>query len=248
MARETGRYYGADHHEAFFSAKDFSDNIDDAVYYNDEPISDPIQVVNLALTREARKEVAVVLGGDGGDELFGGYSRYYYAALIDRFQKAPLIVQKAAFSLFKNFSKNKTATDKLRLPQGFKRYLAFMVQKDEVLGKVLKSELFKKESTDLFFDKNYYLGAIKNDSAKQMMYLDLKTWLVDESLMRTDRMTMGYGLEERVPILDHRIAELAFRIPTRFKIKGKDRGKEIFKEAGIGYKLIADKIQRYNDM
>ncbi len=63
------------------------------------------------------------------------------------------------------------------------------------------------------------------------MYLDLLTWLPDESLIRSDKMTMAFGLEERVPILDHRLVEFAFRIPTKYKVRGKKDNKWIFREA-----------------
>jgi len=63
------------------------------------------------------------------------------------------------------------------------------------------------------------------------MYLDLLTWLSDESLIRSDKMTMAFGLEERVPILDHRLVEFAFRIPTKYKVRGKKNNKWIFREA-----------------
>ena len=67
------------------------------------------------------------------------------------------------------------------------------------------------------------------------MYLDLLTWLPDESLIRSDKMTMAWGLEERVPILDHRLVELAFRIPTKYKVRGKKNNKWIFREAMKDY-------------
>ena len=63
------------------------------------------------------------------------------------------------------------------------------------------------------------------------MYLDFSTWLPDESLTRSDKMTMAFGLEERVPILDHRLVEFAFRIPTKYKVRGKKNNKWIFQEA-----------------
>lgn len=67
------------------------------------------------------------------------------------------------------------------------------------------------------------------------MYLDLLTWLPDESLIRSDKMTMASGLEERVPILDHRLVEFAFKIPTRYKVRGKKYNKWIFREAMKDY-------------
>ncbi|PIR57618.1 MAG: asparagine synthase (glutamine-hydrolyzing) [Parcubacteria group bacterium CG10_big_fil_rev_8_21_14_0_10_38_31] len=235
LARETARYYKSDHHEIMVSEKDILDNIEEAVYYADEPIPDPIQVVNLLLSHEAKKEVATVLGGDGGDELFGGYHRYYYGNIIDRFQKLPAALKKTALFGLDNFSNNSKLIEKLKSRRAHERYLSFMIEKDNVLNRVLKKDIFNKEEVFSFFADNYPVDFGKFDSPKEMMFFDLKTWLPEQSLMRTDKMSMAYGLEERVPILDHRLVELAFRIPSTMKIKGKEEGKHVFKEAMKDY-------------
>ena len=211
------------------------DNMEDAVYFSDEPIPDPIQIVNLLLSQEAKKEVAVVLGGDGGDELFGGYHRYYYGKVIDRFQKLPSFLQKLSLFGLDNFSGNNSLAKKFRSLEAHERYLSFMVEKDAVLDRVLRKDIFKEKAVYSFFEKKYPVNFGKFDSPKEMMFFDLKTWLPDESLMRTDKMSMAYGLEERVPILDHRLVELAFRIPSEMKIAGKEKGKSVFKEAMKDY-------------
>lgn len=106
-----------------------------------------------------------------------------------------------------------------------------MFQKEEEIGKILNKEINQIGRTNKFFKNNYFKQYSSGDFEKDFMLIDLKTWLADESLMRTDKMTMAFGLEQRVPILDHQLVELAMRIPSKFKIKNKLEGKAIFKEA-----------------
>lgn len=235
LARKTAQYYKSDHNEIMVSEKDILDNIEDAVYFSDEPIPDPIQIVNLLLSREARKDVATVLGGDGGDELFGGYHRYYYGNVIDRFQKLPAVLRKIILFGLDNFSGNDELVKKFKSLKAHEKYLSFMVEKNKTLDRVLKKDIFKERAVYSFFAENYHVDFGKFDTPKEMMFFDLKTWLTDESLMRTDKMSMACGLEERVPILDHRLVELAFRIPSKMKINGKEKGKAIFREAMKDY-------------
>ncbi|MBU3922732.1 asparagine synthase (glutamine-hydrolyzing) [Patescibacteria group bacterium] len=191
LARKTSKIYNTEHYELLVNSKDVLENLEKVVYHMDEPVAEPTQIATYLLAELAKKHVDVVLGGDGGDELFGGYKRYYYAHLLR----------------FIPFLKSKLHTK-------------FMLQDEKEIKKIL---LNTKNTTKSFFSKNY----LKNG----LMFADLKTWLPDESLMRSDKMTMANGLEERVPILDHQLVELGFKTPNRFKMKDTDQGKEIFIEA-----------------
>lgn len=104
-----------------------------------------------------------------------------------------------------------------------------MGQKSKILSRVFKQET-REDLTEEFLKEQYPENKFK-DHEKYLMYLDLLTWLPDESLIRSDKMTMAFGLEERVPILDHRLIEFAFKIPTKYKIRGKKNSKWIFREA-----------------
>ncbi|MCP6718275.1 MAG: asparagine synthase (glutamine-hydrolyzing) [Patescibacteria group bacterium] len=231
FARQTSKYYNTSHHELLISDIDARDNIEKAIWHMEEPVPNPIQIATFLLAKEAKKEVAVVLGGDGGDELFGGYPRYYYSQLIDRFQLFPSFLRKnfLPYSLLELIFQKKDLKEKLNIPPGASRYLLHMGQKAEILSQVLNKK-FDEDLTKDFLKRHYPENKFK-DQTKYLMYLDLSTWLPDESLIRSDKMTMAFGLEERVPILDHRLVELAFRIPTRYKVKGKRNNKWIFQEA-----------------
>lgn len=230
LARQTSQFYKTDHHELLVSDIDARDNIEKVIWHMEEPVPNPTQIPTFLLAKEVKKDVAVVLGGDGGDELFGGYSRYYYSRLIDYYQILPQFLRRIIPSyIFQLFSKRENLKGKLNTPAGVSRYLLFMSQKSEILSQVLNREM--KENLTQDFLKKIYPENTFRDKEKYLMYLDLFTWLTDESLIRSDKMTMAFGLEERVPILDQRLVEFAFRIPTKYKIRGLKSWKWIFKEA-----------------
>jgi len=230
LARQTSRYYGTDHHELLISGADARNNIEKVIWHMEEPIPNPIQIATFLLAKEAKKEVSVVLGGDGGDEIFGGYPRYYYSKLIDIYQLSPSFLRKNILPYFlERVLNKKNLREKLNTPYGVERYLLFMGQKAEVISQVLNQEM-QHGLTEDFLKKQYPEDKFR-DPRKYLMYLDLLVWLTDESLIRSDKMTMAFGLEERVPILDHRLVELAFRIPTQYKVRGTKDNKWIFRKA-----------------
>jgi len=144
LARKTSKYYGTEHYELLINSKDVLENLEKVIYHMDEPIAEPTQIATYLLSKLAKKHVDVVLGGDGGDELFGGYKRYYYAYLFRFFP----------------FLKSKLHTK-------------LMFQDEKEVRRILKNT---KNTTKKFFRKNYLKHGL--------VFSDLKTWLVDESLMR----------------------------------------------------------------
>lgn len=233
MAKRVSQDYQTDHRELLISAQDILDNIEKVIYHLDEPVSNATQIATLLLAKFAKQETAVVLGGDGGDELFGGYPRYHYSRMASQWQRLPeffrnnFLVRQIVNSFGKHYSKN-NLWDKINTPAGVKRYLLFMSQKDNLIEEFLKPKFFKKDLTENFYNQ-YFQSYSGNDFEKRFIMADLQTWLVNESLMRTDKMTMAFGLEERVPILDYRLVELSAKIPSKYKIK--NGGKYIFKKA-----------------
>jgi len=230
LAKETSQYFQTDHHQLLINDLDARDNLEKVIWHMEEPVPNPIQIPTFLLAKEAKKEVAVVLGGDGGDEIFGGYPRYYFSKLIDHYQLLPSFLRKSILPpILELFIKKKNLKQKLNIPPGASRYLLHLGQKSEILSQVISRE-FTFELAENFLKDRYPENKFR-DQRKYLMYLDLLTWLPDESLIRTDKMTMAQAVEERVPILDHRLVEFAFQIPTSYKIKGKKSWKWIFKEA-----------------
>ncbi len=237
LAAETAKYYKTDHHELMIGPEDVFLNLEKIAWHLDEPNGNHTAVAIFLLSQLAKKDVAVVLGGDGGDELLGGYPRYLFSKLIGEYQKLPYVGRRGFDVFLKIIGKGKYR-EKLSL-SGVDRITGFMSLKDELLSRVLRPEVFEPFNTKQYFSGlllQYPEDLIHSDFEKVFMDIDRKTWLVDDSLMRTDKMSMAHALEARVPILDKRLVEISQRIPTSRKIKGK-RGKVIFREAFKDYLL-----------
>lgn len=230
LAGRTAKYFGAAHHELKISGGDVLENIEKVIYQMDEPVSNPTQAATYLLSKFASETVKVVLGGDGGDEIFGGYDRYRLSKMISFYQKLPNFTRATADSAIGIFKAS--LAEKLKLKPDAERYLSFMVEEPSDSEKAVKKEfLGSGKILQQYFNENYFnTKKFGKDFENAFMEADLKAWLIDESLMRSDKMTMAWGLEERVPFLDHRLIELGFRIPSRYKLSLKNT-KIIYKEA-----------------
>jgi len=237
-ARQTAKYFKTNHHEFVLSAADIKNNLAKAIYHLDEPISNHIQAVNLLLARYTTERVKVTLGGDGGDELFGGYERYYYSYLIDKLQRFPRALRRNFFAelLFKLGGK-RDLYKKLNSAPGIERYLSFFAQKENLIAEFLTPAANRPDFLPEWFKQKHFAEVSAKNFTRRFMRADLATWMPDESLVRSDKMSMAYGLEQRVPFLDYRLVELADRIPLKYKIGKKGLG---FSSVGRNYegKLI----------
>ena len=222
LARKTAKYYGTKHHEVLLKPDDVLKYIEKAVIQMDEPISNPTSISMMRLAEFAKDKVDVVLGGDGGDELFGGYERY-------RLSKIASIYQSILPAFIRNILSFNKKLNKLNIPAGIDRFALFMFMKDKVLKRVISQNIFDKKKSKQFFDEKYFKESSK-DFEKVFMNTDRQSWLVDESLMRSDKMSMGSGLEVRVPLLDKELVSFANTIPTKYKVSSSNT-KIIFKEA-----------------
>lgn len=217
IAARTAQYFGTTHNEYVLSAKEVAETIPSAVYHMDEPISNHVQAVNLLLAKAVADKATVVLSGDGGDELFGGYERYYYNSLIDKAQRIPGF-QSLAATISCLDSRWKERLRKASLEPGVDRYLDFFAQKELIVSSFLKSEFNMKTVTSKIFEELYFQEIDKNNFTRQFMRTDILSWLPNESLVRTDKMCMAAGVEARVPFLDHNLVEFADRIPVEYKL------------------------------
>jgi len=166
----------------------------------------------------------VVLGGDGGDELFGGYPRYQLSLWVSRWQKIPAFIKKT-LTPFVNSEKLR----RLNLNSYLERYIDLKCHHETAVNKIFSTN-YQPDLISNYLQQNYFTNPLStNDFEKYFMWVDTQTWLVDHSLIRTDKTTMSFALEERVPILDYRLVELSLKIPTKYKISGRET-KKIFKE------------------
>ena len=246
IARQTAAHFGTEHHEYYLNARDIERVLPETIFSMDEPVSNHVQGVNLLLARAVRNEATVVLGGDGADELFGGYERYYYNQIIDTIHRLPRFVRENNLVDFMctKFGKENFLRQ-LRSTAGESRYLSFFAQREELVASFLKPAWNDVAVTPTTYRDLYFSDVNASDFTRQFMRTDLKSWLPDESLVRSDKMSMAASIEQRVPFLDHRLVELADRIPTSYKVGAKGlhafsvgkgyRGKRILKEAMAPY-------------
>ena len=239
-ARAVAKHLGTEHHELHAEHADLLQTLRLLVYHYDEPFADPAAFPVYFLSRFAREHVKVVLSGDGGDELFGGYCRYAVDRLAPLYQRLPAMLSEklipAVTGNLASLRRNKHIFQTLRLADPARRYVAWLT----VFTPEMQAELLKADLREAVADHDparpyhdYYHalnGKSSADHLNRLMYVDLKTMLVDCYLEKLDKATMACSLEARVPLLDHRLVELAFQIPGHFKIGGIS-GKRIFKRA-----------------
>lgn len=210
LARKTAAHYRTKHHEVVLSERDVSDNLEEAIWHLDEPISNPTILAMMKLASFAKETATVVLGGDGGDELFGGYDRYRMSLAADYYQKLPKFLRKMMDLSGK--------LKKLDTPAGIERFALFMFQKDGILKKVTQDGFFNADISAKFFENKYFAGRHSENFEESLMDTDRQSWLPDFSLMMTDKASMSAGLEARVPILDKDVVEFAASLPLKYKV------------------------------
>lgn len=203
LAAETARHFGAEHYPLTVSAKDVTENLERVIGSLDDPISNPTAIPMALLSAFAKKEVTVVLSGNGGDELFGGYERYRMSRRIDAIGKIPgakyLLPQRIRAALEMS---------------ALERLAKFEFEKDTRLKPIIAPRYWKPMSK-VTADFERFVDAT-GDKTRDLMLADLKLWLPDQALLLGDKMSMLGSLEERVPLLDREVAELALSLPTRF--------------------------------
>jgi asparagine synthase (glutamine-hydrolysing) len=236
-ARVAAKHFETEHHE-FVVTPDLVEIVDDLVGHFDEPFADSSALPTFMVSKMAREFVTVVLSGDGGDELFAGYTRYVTDKKRSGLEKLPGAFRR---NLLRPLSES--------LPHGAKGknylYNASLDAVDRYIdsishfGKLKKNELyatkFRQNLNGSFGSgaENYQKIAAHSGSENavdRLLYLDSKTYLPSDILTKVDRMTMAASLEARVPLLDHELIEFVQKIPAHLKLNGTET-KYIFKKA-----------------
>ena len=253
-ARIIARRFNTEHHE-FILKPDIPDLIKKLIGYLDEPLADFSCIPTYLVSQMARQYVTVALSGDGGDELFAGYESYaaekmagYYCRLPKIFRHgviAPLLrrippsPQKRGWI---NYLRRFTAGENLPADLKHARWMIFLAEKDKkkLYTKNLQGELKKADTYRPW--REYFRASSNFDSLSQQQYVDLKTYLAENILLKVDRMSMANSLEVRVPILDHKLVELVAGLPSSLRLKGFS-SKYLFKKA-MGEILPEEVINR----
>jgi asparagine synthase (glutamine-hydrolysing) len=235
-ARIVSEKYATEHHELTFEPS-LVRTLPKLVWHLDEP-SDPLSVCMYHISELASREVKVALGGDGGDELFGGYDRYYGNILVSYYALLPDCFRREILSRilklmpedywYRSLSHKLRWMHQMSFAEGGARYaksLSYFYFSDG-FKRDLYTEKFRK-SVGLFDPETGIREYFDSDNAAQvvdkMLYADSMTRMPDHPNMILDRMTMAHGLEARSPFLDHKLAEFCASIPAEFKVKGTKR-------------------------
>ena len=239
-AKLVARHLGTEHTELYVMPKEAMNVIPRLPALYDEPFSDSSQIPTLLVSEMARRHVTVSLSGDGGDELFGGYNRYFWATNIwRRVGWAPQPMRAAlagALTALPPSAWNGVFRGLSRfLPVGWRyanpgdklhklaEILAVRTPEEIYLDLVSHwkqpAEVVRgtHEPPTVLTDSAQWAGL--PDFEQRMMYLDQMTYLPDDILTKVDRAAMGVSLETRVPFLDHRVVEFAWSLPLSMKIR-----------------------------
>jgi asparagine synthase (glutamine-hydrolysing) len=215
----------------------------------DEP-ADPLSICLLHLARMTAREVKVVLGGDGGDELFGGYDRYSADRWLDAYRAVPEVVRDLVSNqvlgrlpdqfTFKSFTHKLRWVDQMARKTGGERYAASMqyfwfneAHRAELYTPGFRAKLEGRRPEAYLLD--LYDTGNASEAVDRMMYVDVMSRLPGQSLMILDRATMAYSLESRSPFLDPRFAEFMARVPVQLKVRGTGRLRYLERRLGERY-------------
>jgi len=228
-AKAVAHHLGTDHTELYVTPADAMAVIPSLPSLFDEPFSDPSQIPTFLVSKLARNHVTVSLSGDGGDELFHGYSRYFFTHNIwKKINLIPKSIRPALCHIIKAISQFG-----IRDLQSLSEVLSYR-HSDDLYRRVISQW---KNPTAVVFGANEPLTALTDpdqhpqlhELAQRMMFFDLVSYLPDDILTKVDRASMGVSLEARVPLLDHRVVEFAWRLPLSHKIKN-GQGKWILRQ------------------
>lgn len=251
-ARAVAEHLGTEHTELYVTAQDALDVIPRLPAIYDEPFADASQIPTFLLCQMARRHVTVALSGDGGDELFCGYTRYTLSArYAQRFERLPRLLRRGL------------ARGLDVVPSDWWDHLGWALNLGGASEKARKlGELARAESAEAVYrqfvshwkiPREVVLGAEEHqtfldspevwldgsDFEHKMMYLDSVGYLPDDILVKVDRAAMATSLETRVPFLDHRIAEFAWSLPLTMKCQ-RGKGKLILRE--LLYKRVPQQL------
>jgi asparagine synthase (glutamine-hydrolysing) len=246
-SRRVAEKFATDHCERTLQA-DIRSLVDTLARRLDEPLGDFSNFPTYLVSRTAREKVTVALSGDGGDEVFGGYE-HYVAQKLARFVDPPLLrpvrsLLAGAARLLPPTEKKKGTINRLKRfgeglarPRGERhfRWMLFLSERQkrrlytpEFLAQSGSAHLGEREPFRTYFDRSRRFEGINRD-----LYLDLKTYLADDIMVKVDRMSMAASLETRAPLLDRRLVEFAFSLPADWKVRGGEK-KWFFKKAMEG--------------
>lgn len=262
-AKAVARHLGTEHTELYISPQEAMDVIPKLPALYDEPFSDSSQIPTFLVSQMARRHVTVSLSGDGGDELFSGYNRYFLGReLWNKIRIIPRPFRGLVAKMIVSVSPQRLD----RIAEAFSSVMPSELKAGRAGDKLHKlAEVIDKESPEALYKElvshwkspssvvldSHEPQTVISDRAQwadlddftlRMMYLDSIIYLPDDILVKVDRAAMGVSLETRVPFLDHKVLEFAWRLPLSLKVRN-GQGKWILRQ--VLYKYVpAELIER----
>lgn len=216
-ARRVSELLGTDHHEVIVAPSDLADQWERLSWHRDAPLSEPADIAVFRLAEAARREVTVVLSGEGSDELFAGYPKYRWAWTSRLAGLVPAGIRRDLVGVLDH-----------RLPPQAQRARILLRamgegSEDERIAGWFAPFTAAERAALLPRERVTASGGIwppaRGDLVRRMLHADAHAWLADNLLERGDRMSMAASLELRPPFLDHRLVEFAFGLPTSLKVR-----------------------------
>jgi len=209
---------GVENYLKLVSGEEYLQSAAKVQYHLDEPLANPSANLLYFVSQRAAEDLKVVLSGEGADEMFGGYNVYKEPIAISHYQTVPKFLRKGIAGIAKTLPKFKGKNFLIRGSQTIEeRYIGnsnifSYRERDTFLAKKYHSKT-PQSYTKPFYDKVKGL-----DDITKMQYMDMHVWMVQEILLKADKMSMAHSLELRVPFLDKEIFKIARTIPTKYKV------------------------------
>ena len=230
-ARLAANKFGTQHHDITIAAQDFAAFMPEYVWHMEEPVCEPPAIAMYYVSKLARKYVTVLLSGEGGDEAFAGYSNYRNLVWLERFKKG-------VYPLNGVVSQGLSVANSLLHMPRMAKYVPLMTDAfpDYYHSRTSIRNRHARNGFSRLYSSNFALSIDHEQSLEPlrrlhahvrgqntldaMLYIDTKTWLPDDLLIKADKMTMANSIELRVPLLDHKVLEFAASLPPKFKLNG----------------------------
>ena len=223
-ARVAAKRFETDHNELVLTPKDFQELFPLFISHMEEPVTDAAAIPLYSLSMFTSRQVKVVLCGEGSDELFAGYPIYHYMSLIEQYRRIPNYLRKTVFNpliagMWRSEKMNKYVyLSGLPIQRRYLNVNLYDVRlRENIYRPDFRRSLADFDPVDMVQDN--YRRTEGWDLLSRLMYLDIKTWLPNDILMKADRMTMAASIELRTPFLDYRLAEYVASVPSSFKLR-----------------------------
>lgn len=230
-AKLTADRYQSVHRDLTISSKDFQEFLPKYVWHMEEPVCEPPGIALYYVSKLASNHVKVLLAGEGGDEAFGGYQNYRSLLWLERLKSWSRPFN-GALAAGLGFANKALHSDRLTKygPLFNTPFESYYYSRTSGPLALFNSQMDSFYTSDFarLVDKNRSLQVVTEfmgnaagyDQVNKMLYVDTKTWLPDDLLVKADKMTMANSVELRVPLLDHKLLEFAASMPGSYKVRG----------------------------